>query len=102
MEVAADADAVAAAPPPAPDSSSLDAAATTLLSASIRALPQSSRSLISSDQLLLGPASFVRELLDNALDAGATNIQLTLSADASGAIDTIEVCLLYTSPSPRD
>ena len=76
----ADADAATAS---AAAASSSDATATP--APAIHSLAAPARSLISSDQLITGPASLVRELLDNALDAGATNIALQLTNDGTGS-----------------
>jgi DNA mismatch repair protein MutL len=55
---------------------------------SIKELPRATSRLLSSSQVLTTPASLVKELLDNALDAKATSIDITIAANT---IDKIEV-----------
>lgn len=82
-------------PPPASASAPVPVSVSDVgaASSSIRALTGSTRSLLSSDVLLPSPSSFIRELIENGLDAGGTNIQLQmiLAGDGSGAIGEIDV-----------
>jgi len=54
----------------------------------ITALPNSSVRLLNSGQVLTTPASLVKELVDNALDAKATSVDVVISQNT---IDKIEV-----------
>lgn len=54
----------------------------------IQALPPEATRLLSSAQVLTDPASVVKELLDNALDAQATSIEVLVCANV---LDKIEV-----------
>lgn len=54
----------------------------------IQELPKATRRLLSSSQVLTTPASLVKELIDNALDAKATSIDVIISANS---VDRIEV-----------
>ena len=55
---------------------------------SIKELPRATSHLLSSSQVLTTPASLVKELLDNALDAKATSIDIVIAANT---LDKIEV-----------
>ncbi|KAK6007062.1 hypothetical protein QM012_006070 [Aureobasidium pullulans] len=55
---------------------------------SIHALPQTAVRTIRSGQALTDPASVVKELIDNALDARASNISIEISANT---LDVIQV-----------
>jgi DNA mismatch repair protein MutL len=54
----------------------------------IKELPRATSRLVSSSQVLTTPASLVKELLDNALDAKATSIDISIAANT---LDKIEV-----------
>lgn len=54
-------------------------------------LPQRLAQQISSGQVIVEPASVVRELVENALDAHATSITCTVRMSCEGFI-SIEVC----------
>jgi len=53
----------------------------------IRILPESQAKLLTTGQLVIDVTSIVRELVENALDAGATQVKVTVAAQA----DSIEV-----------
>jgi len=55
---------------------------------SIQALPPSTTRVLGSSQALTTPASLIKELIDNAIDARATSIDVILSANT---LDKIEV-----------
>jgi len=54
----------------------------------ITALPDSAAHLINSAQVLTTPVSLVKELVDNALDAKATSVDVVISQNT---LDKIEV-----------
>jgi len=54
----------------------------------ITALPDSTIHLLNSAQILTTPVSLVKELVDNALDAKATSIDVVISPNT---LDKIEV-----------
>ncbi|MHA2189980.1 MAG: DNA mismatch repair endonuclease MutL [Candidatus Thorarchaeota archaeon] len=54
----------------------------------VRVLDKDLISLISAGEVIEGPSSIVKELIENALDAGATNIEIEI---VEGGIDTIIV-----------
>lgn len=54
----------------------------------IQALPQSTIRTIGAAQVLTSPVALVKELLDNALDAGASSVSIELSANA---LDVVQV-----------
>ena len=53
---------------------------------SIRVLPKSTSSQITSGQIVTSVASVVKELLENALDAGADNVEVKLEDHGLGLI----------------
>ncbi|GJC99747.1 DNA mismatch repair protein mutL [Colletotrichum higginsianum] len=55
---------------------------------SILKLPQSTARLLKSTTVVSSPLSLVKELVDNAVDANATNIEISLSANT---VDKIQV-----------
>ena len=54
----------------------------------ILALPKATSHSLGSSQILPSPAALVKELLDNAIDAKATSIDIAISANT---LDKIEV-----------
>ena len=89
----------------------------------IKLLPESIANQIAAGEVIQRPASLVKELLENSIDAGSTQITLVLKNSGKTLIQVIDngkgmsdtdarmcferhatskICLLYTSPSPRD
>jgi DNA mismatch repair protein MutL len=58
------------------------------LTMSIQALPPAAVRLIGATQVITDASSLVKELIDNALDARSTSIQIEISANT---LDTIQV-----------
>ena len=55
---------------------------------SVRCLPSSTVSLITSGQIINSVASVAKELVENAIDAGANNVTINLT---NHGLDKIEV-----------
>ncbi|NOZ64849.1 MAG: hypothetical protein GXO71_08045 [Caldiserica bacterium] len=45
----------------------------------IKKLPEHAVKLIAAGEIILGPYSVVKELIENSLDAGSKNIRITLA-----------------------
>ena len=56
----------------------------------IRKLPESLIREIAAGEVITAPVDVVRELLDNALDAGATRVSVTLEAGGIGRISVTD------------
>lgn len=65
----------------------------------IQPLPEATSRLLGSSQVLTTPASLVKELLDNAIDAKATAVEVVISANT---LDKIEVRDNGHGIAPRD
>lgn len=59
-----------------------------IMPAGIKALPASTVRLVASSQVLTTPVSLIKELVDNAIDAKATSVDISISVNT---IDKIEV-----------
>ena len=79
----------------------------------IQLLDQNTINKIAAGEVIERPSSVVKELVENAIDAGATAVTveakeggisfIRVTDNGSGIKkDEIDICLLYTSPSPRD
>ncbi|OHW94300.1 DNA mismatch repair protein mutL [Colletotrichum incanum] len=66
---------------------------------SISKLPQSTCRLLKSTTVVVSPLSLVKELVDNAIDANATNIEVSISANT---VDKIQVRDNGHGISPED
>ena len=56
----------------------------------IRAMPTTVSRRISAGQVILDPANIVKELLENSLDAGATNVEIRLMDDGASAFEVAD------------
>ena len=56
----------------------------------IKAMPTAVSRRISAGQVILDPANIVKELLENSLDAGATNVEIRLKDDGATAIEVVD------------
>ena len=56
----------------------------------IKLLPDSIANQIAAGEVIQRPASVVKELLENSVDAGATNIQLIIKDSGKALIQTID------------
>lgn len=94
-----------ARPTPSPDlpAASTPKSSSPPLSSSIRRLPQSCASSVRLNQALLDAASIVKELIENAVDAGATRVEVRLFGraacerivvvdDGTGVADMAHLC----------
>ncbi|GJC86914.1 DNA mismatch repair protein MutL [Colletotrichum liriopes] len=66
---------------------------------SISALPQSTCRLLKSTTVVVSPLSLVKELVDNAIDANATSIEVSISANT---VDKVQVRDNGHGISPED
>ncbi|KAK1996870.1 DNA mismatch repair protein MutL [Colletotrichum falcatum] len=66
---------------------------------SISRLPESTCRLLKSTTIVISPLSLVKELVDNAIDANATNIEISISANI---VDKIQVRDNGHGISPED
>ena len=68
----------------------------------IHLLPDSVANQIKAGEVVQRPSSVVKELVENAIDAGANNISVVLKDSGKALIQIIEnVCVMYETYSSK-
>ena len=65
----------------------------------IHVLDQITIDKIAAGEVIERPASIVKELVENAIDAGSTSVKIEIKDGGISFIRITAVCLLYTSTS---
>ena len=76
----------------------------------IKLLPEVVANQIAAGEVVNRPSSVVKEMMENAIDAGARSVKVNFRDGGKELIQIVDDgcgmspidCLLYTSPSPRD
>jgi len=67
---------------------------------SIRVLPPETARLIAAGEVIDRPASALRELIDNAIDSGATDISIRIEEGGIGLINPANITRVSACPPP--